>query len=156
MIGPPVKSRVSGRRPGDSTGDLPLLSARSQGIAFVTLGAVNTLIGFLFFVGFELIVGPHVGYLVVLLLAHVASVICAFILYRRLVFRVRGHWWKDLLRFESVYLVALALNLLLLPILVEAAHLPVIAAQTLIVGVTASFTFLGHKHFSFRRQHPPA
>jgi putative flippase GtrA len=127
------------------------LVGRTQGIAFIALGALNTLIGFVWFVSFELVVGPHAGYLVVLLMAHMASVTCAFVLYRRLLFRVRGQWWKDLLRFESVYLAALGLNLLLLPILVEIIGLPVITAQTLVVMFTAALSFFGHKHFSFRR-----
>lgn len=127
---------------------------RSQGIAFVTVGVVNTMIGFVFFIVFELTVGPHAGYLVVLLLAHVASVVCAFALYRRLVFRVTGNVMKDLARFESVYLAALATNLVLLPILVELAGLQVIAAQSVIVVLGAAISFFGHKHISFRRPRP--
>ncbi len=122
-----------------------------QGIAFVAIGAINTLIGYVFFIGFELTVGPHAGYLVVLLLAHVASVACAFVLYRRLVFRVQGHVWRDLVRFESVYLAALAVNFVLLPVLVEFGGLRVIAAQTVIVVLGAVISFFGHKYFSFRR-----
>src|SRR5688500_11686023 len=31
---------------------------RGQGMAFVVIGAINTLIGYFFFIGFELTVGP--------------------------------------------------------------------------------------------------
>lgn len=130
-----------------------LLLFRRQGSAFVMIGVINTLIGFCFFIGLELILGPHAGYLVVLLLAHVASVACAFVLYRRMVFRVRGHVWRDLVRFESVYLTALATNFALLPILVEIGGVAVIIAQSVIVVFGAAISFFGHKHFSFRR--PP-
>lgn len=130
----------------------PLLRLfRNQRIAFVIIGAVNTLIGYIFFIGFELTVGPRTGYVVVLLLAHVASVLCAFVLYRRLVFRVRGHVFRDLARFEVVYLTALATNLVLLPVLVEWGDLRVITAQSVIVLIGAAISFFGHKHFSFRR-----
>jgi putative flippase GtrA len=130
----------------------PLLKLfENQRLAFVMVGVVNTLIGYFFFIGFELTVGPHTGYVVVLLLAHVASVLCAFALYRRLVFRVRGHVLRDLARFEVVYLTALATNLVLLPVLVEWGGLRVIAAQSFIVLIGAVISFVGHKHFSFRR-----
>jgi len=90
-------------------------------------------------------------YLLALVCAHVVSVLIAFVLYRLAVFRVRGHVLKDLWRFETVYLTALGVNFVLLPVLVEIAHLPVLGAQGLIVLVTSVMSWLGHKHFSFRR-----
>jgi putative flippase GtrA len=80
-------------------------------------------------------------------------VLCAFVLHRRLVFRVTGNVLVDLVRFEMVYLGGLGINAILLPVLVEVAQLPVIMSQFLIVSVTALVSFFGHKHFSFRR--PP-
>lgn len=124
---------------------------KDQRIAFLMVGATNTLIGFLWFVFFQHFVGQHVGYMVTLICAHVASVLCAFWLYRLVVFRVRGHVLRDLARFESVYLSALAVNALLLPLLVEIGGLPVIVSQLLIVTVTSMISWFGHKHFSFRR-----
>jgi putative flippase GtrA len=115
------------------------------------VGAFNTLLGATFFVALELTLGRVVGYMVVLLIAHVLSVLCAFVLHRRLVFRVTGNVLVDLVRFETVYLGGLAINAILLPVLVEIAQLPVILSQFLIVSVTALVSFFGHKHFSFRR-----
>ena len=48
-------------------------------------------------------------------------------LYRRFVFRVRGHVWRDLGRFELVNLGALAVNAALLPVFVEVFGFPVLA-----------------------------
>jgi putative flippase GtrA len=114
-------------------------------------GIVNTGFGLLVFTCLELLLHDVVGYLVVLVVAHVLGVLEAFWLYRRTVFRVEGNVLGDLIRFESVYLVALAVNLVLLPLLVEVGRLPVIGSQALVVLVTAVLSFFGHKHFSFRR-----
>lgn len=130
---------------------------RNEKIAFILVGMTNTAVGFLFFAFFQLTVGNWLGdygYLVTLGCAHVASVLCAFVLYRKFVFRVTGHVWRDLGRFELVYLVALGVNYALLPILVEFGHLQPIVAQALIVFVTAMISFFGHKGFSFRRPKP--
>jgi len=124
---------------------------RDQRVAFMGVGAFNTLMGAVFFVTLELTLGRLLGYLVVLLMAHVLSVLCAFGLHRRLVFRVTGNVLVDLVRFEMVYLSGLAINMVLLPVLVEVVQLPVILSQFLIVSVTALVSFFGHKHFSFRR-----
>lgn len=119
-------------------------------VAFLTVGMINTVVGYLCFVGFLLLLGRQ-RYLVVLVCSHVVSVLIAFVLYRFVVFRVRGHVLSDLWRFETIYLSALAVNLVLLPVLVEIAGLPVLLAQTLIVLVTSVMSWVGHTRFSFRR-----
>lgn len=148
--------------PGGMVGDPgPLLRiVKDQRLAFLVVGGANTGIGFLIFVGFQFLVGDPlgratsepVGYMTTLGLSHVTSVVIAFVLYRTLVFRVRGHVWRDLARFESVYLVSIGVNAVLLPLLVEVAGLPVLFAQFLIVFVTTMISYFGHRYFSFRRR----
>lgn len=125
---------------------------KDRRVAFLIVGMINTGVGFLWFILFELTIGKLWGYMATLLFAHVASVLCAFVLHRRFVFRVRGHIWLDLARFESVYLVALGVNAVLLPVLVEFAKIPPIPAQALIVFVTTMVSYFGHSRFSFRRK----
>ena len=125
---------------------------RDQRVAFLVVGAINTLVGYLVFAGFLLTVGKQWHYLAALACAHVISVLFAFVLYRFVVFRVRGHVLADLWRFETVYLSALAVNFVLLPVLVEIVHLKVLLAQALIVLVTSVMSWVGHSRFSFRRR----
>lgn len=112
---------------------------------------LNTGFAFGVFALLQLAIGDAVGYLVILLLAHVLGVLEAFVVYRRGVFQVTGSLWADLARFESVYLVALAVNAVLLPLLVEVGGLPVIGSQAIVVVATSLVSFFGHKRFSFRR-----
>ena len=125
---------------------------RDQRVAFLIVGGVNTVVGFLCFAGFLVLLGGR--YLVALICAYVVAVLIAFVLYRCAVFRVRGHVLADLWRFTTVYLSALAVNFTLLPVLVEIAHLRPLVAQALIVFVTSLMSWMGHKHFSFRRSGP--
>lgn len=139
--------------PAGMTGDAgPLLRmVRDQRIAFLLVGVTNTVVGTLWFVVFQFLIEQAVGYIPVLLCAHVAAVLCAFWLYRWFVFRVRGHVWRDLARFEMVNLSALGVNLVLLPLLVEVFDLPVLLSQLMITGATMLISFFGHRGFSFRR-----
>jgi putative flippase GtrA len=123
---------------------------RDKRVAFLIVGAINTVVGYLCFVGFLAIFGQR-HYLVALACAYVVAVLFAFVLYRYVVFRVRGHLLADLWRFVTVYLSALVVNFVLLPVLVEIAHLPVLVAQALIVFVTSVMSWIGHKNYSFRR-----
>ncbi|QCB95222.1 GtrA family protein [Cellulomonas shaoxiangyii] len=124
---------------------------RDQRTAFLVVGALNTAIGMGWFVLFQQLIGVRAGYMVALVAAHVASVLCAFVLYRRFVFRVRGHVLRDLARFEVVNLTSLGVNLVTLPFAVEVLGVPPIPAQLLVTVVTMVISFLGHKGFSFHR-----
>jgi putative flippase GtrA len=126
----------------------------SEHIWFVIVGGYNTVFGFAVFAALHLLF-PGLHYLLVLLIAHVISVINAFWAYRLFVFKVRGHVLRDLLRFWTVYLGALAVNAAALPLLVSVAGLDVLVAQGLVVFVTALMSYVGHKHFSFRRPAMP-
>lgn len=133
----------------------PLLRmVRDQRVAFLAVGVTNTVIGYAWFVLFQLTIGLLWGYMASLAFAHILSVLCAFVLYRRFVFKVTGHIWRDLARFELVYLVAIAINFAALPLLVEIVRIRPLPAQALIVLVTAFISYFGHKRFSFRRLLP--
>lgn len=127
--------------------------ARDQRIRFLTVGATNTLVGYLVFSAFTLWVfhDVYLGYLLSLAVSYVVGITLAFVLYRRFVFPVHGHVVRDFARFVSVYLVAIGINAAALPLLVEIARVPPLLAQLLILGVTTLLSFFGHKKFSFRR-----
>lgn len=133
--------------------DGPLLRLiKDRRIAFLAVGGFNTVVGYLWFVLFQVTIGQAWGYMWALIVSHVASVLCAFVMHRRFVFRVVGHWWRDLLRFEIVQLTALGVNIVALPALVEIVGLTPLVAQALVVVVTVTFSYFAHRHFSFRRK----
>lgn len=128
---------------------------RDRRIRFLAVGSWNTVFGYAVFVGLFLILGTHLHYLLVLVLAHVFSVIQAFLAYRRFVFAPSGAFLASLARFWSVYFVALGLNFVLLPVLVEFAGMPPPAAQAVVVGAVVGGTYVAHSRFSFRGSHDP-
>ena len=131
---------------------------RDQRVAFLIVGGINTVIGFSIFVACSETVGHIVdqrygkvaGTLVTVGISHVLSVLFAFVMHRRFVFRVRGHVLRDLARFESVYLTALAINAVALPVLVELGVNRILAGA-IIMACTTLLSWFGHRHFSFRR-----
>jgi len=131
---------------------------RDQRMAFLAVGAINTVVGFSIFVACSETVGDFTdrrvgtiaGALVTVGISHVLSVLFAFVMHRRFVFRVRGHVVRDFVRFESVYLTALGINAVALPVLVELG-LHRIPAQAVVILCTTLLSYFGHRHFSFRR-----
>lgn len=130
------------------------LAARLLGderVRYLLVGGFNTAFGYAVFVIVQFFFGQWIGYFASLYSAHLIASIVAFTLHRRVVFRVSGNVIIDFLRFQSVYIVALAINTVMLPLLVEVFHWNVYLAQASIVFVTVVVTFAGHKYFSFRR-----
>ncbi|MGA7054801.1 MAG: GtrA family protein [Mycobacterium sp.] len=145
--------------PPESAQDGPLIRLfHDQRVAFLVVGVINTIVGFSIFIALSDSVGQLVdhrlgkvaGSLVTLGITHVLSVLFAFVMHRRFVFRVRGHMLRDLARFWSVYLTAGAINFVALPVLVELG-MSRIPAQAIIVASTTLLSYFGHRHFSFRR-----
>jgi len=127
-----------------------------QRVAFLIVGAINTVVGTAWFVLFQATIGRHTHYMVSLVLAHIAAVLCAFVLYRKFVFRVSGHLWLDLARFEAVNLTTLGINAVSLPLVVEVLDISPIPAQLLVTAGTVVISWFGHRGFSFRRPVPAA
>lgn len=145
--------------PPESAPPGPLIRlVNDQRVAFLVIGGINTVVGFAIFVVCSETVGKYVdhrfgevaGSLMTLGITHVLSVLFAFVMHRRFVFRVRGNVLRDLARFESVYLVTLGINAVTLPLLVTSG-LNRILAQAIILAACAVLSYLGHRHFSFRR-----
>ena len=93
---------------------------------------------------------------VVLSIAFVVSLVAVFFVYRKLVFRVRGHFWLDLGRFTLVNLTMFFTNMALLLVAHEVLGYPQIPSQIAITCVTVIINYFGHKYFSFRRSPEPA
>jgi putative flippase GtrA len=145
--------------PPESAPPGPLIRlVRDQRIAFLLVGGINTAVGFGIFVACSQTVGHFVdrrfgaiaGTLVTTVISHILSVLFAFVMHRRLVFRVEGHVLRDLLRFESVYLTTFGINAVALLVLVElGVHR--IPAQAIVFVPILLLNYLGHRYFSFRR-----
>jgi len=95
-------------------------------------------------------------YMIAILIDQAIVFSVAFPVYRRVIFRSRGRWQSDLLRFAGVWSGGFIAGIVATPALVELAGLPPLVAQVIAVAVVAVLTYLGHKFVSFRREpgHP--
>ena len=125
--------------------------ARRREVAFLLVGGTNMLVGLGAFQLFNFLWGAQIHYLGALVAAYAVGIALGFYLYRRFVFRVKGHVLRDLLRFTSVQCISLAINSVALPLIVEVAHVPVPPAQVLALVVVVLISYFGHLLFSFRR-----
>lgn len=122
-----------------------------QGLRYLLVGGFNTVFGYGLFALLLYLADNRVHYLLILVAATIVAVIVAFVGYRYIVFRVRGNILGDFARFSVVYAVALAVNAVALPLLVEGLGVAVLLAQAFVVMGTVVASFFAHRSFSFRR-----
>jgi putative flippase GtrA len=122
------------------------------------VGVFNTFFGYSIFVIIQLTVGHFTSYWVSLYGSFFAATLVAFPIHRRFTFRVEGtgHVFQDFFRFQGINLIALAVNSIALPLLVERTSLNPIVAQGSIVISTTLISYFGHKFFTFHRSSQPS
>ena len=128
---------------------------KDQRVLFLLVGGANTAFSTALFACLVLLLGPDVPSVVSLGIAWLVSLVLVFLVYRRLVFRVTGNGWRDFLRFSSVNVGSLLLNIGALALLADVLGLPAIPTQIGITVLVVVFNYVGHKHFSFRRRPEP-
>lgn len=145
---------MSGRRSplpdSGSPGPLQRL-IKDQRVLFLLVGGANTAFSTALFASLVLLFGPEVPAVLSLGIAWIMSLILVFFVYRRLVFRVKGNIWRDFMRFTSVNIGSLLLNMAALAVLADVLGLPPIPVQIVITALVVAFNYVGHKYFSFRR-----
>ena len=120
-------------------------------LRFLVVGGFNTAMGFGIFSLLQFVAGDVLSEVGVLLVSHMIASTVAFILHRRVTFKVEGNLLKDYLRFQTVFIVPIGINLVVLPFLVRVMGVNVYLAQAVISVVTVTVSYFGHKYFSFRR-----
>jgi putative flippase GtrA len=132
----------------------PLLKiVKDQRIAFLLVGGANTAFSTGLFILLA-IAFPQAPSFSLLSASWTVSLVTVFFVYRKLVFRVKGHVWLDLGRFALVNLTSLLVNIGLLSLFADLLQFPRIPTQIAITALSVCISYVGHRYFSFRRREP--
>ncbi len=132
---------------------------KAQLFRYLLVGGWNTLFGYVVFAGLTYLltgVVPY-AYMAAYVLSNVIAITAAYLGYKFFVFRTRGNYLAEYLRFYVVYGGAALLGLALLPIFVTLvaplvstpSHAPYVA-QAFVIPLTVVASFVGHRGYSFR------
>lgn len=117
-------------------------------LAFGMVGVINTLVGYAVIYTCMLALG--MGAVASNVAGYAVGLCCSFVLNRRLTFRSGGSAGAEVWRFLAAFLVAYAINLLILLLCIDQLGVPPVYAQVVAgVGYTAVF-FVLSKWFVFR------
>jgi len=123
--------------------------AHEEKLRYLLVGGWNTLFGYVAFVALYYLVPFH--YMIIVIISNIVAITNAYLCYKFLVFRTRGHYLREYLKFYVVYGTSMIMGITMLSLLVELLRLHPVAAQTIIVPVGIVISFIGHKYFSFSK-----
>jgi putative flippase GtrA len=118
-------------------------------IRYLMVGGVAAVVFYGVFSAGWLLLAGRVPYLGMVLVANIVTAVSTYPLYRRKVFAATG-WLRGFLRFYVVCFGSLVFNLVSLPLLVEAAHVPVLLAQAIVIVVTPLVNYQVNRCWTFR------
>ena len=149
-----IERRLDGLRDHPALGPpVRFYFRRREQVLYLVVGGWNTVFGYGAWALMQYLLGDHLHYLVVVLLAWPIAVLNAYLGYRYIVFRSRGPVLQELPRFSLVYLVTLVVNLALLPVALRVLPFNIYVVQALFTGVVVVCSYLGHKYYSFGGGH---
>lgn len=123
----------------------------SEKVKFLLVGLVNTVFGFVSYSVIYSAMGSQANVALAVITSYFLASLLAFFLYKKFVFRVAGHIFRDYSKFVVVYVPSLLVNILLLPLLVKCLNMNPYFAQAFVLSILAILSYLGHKFFTFSR-----
>jgi putative flippase GtrA len=136
-----------------------------QFVRYVVVGGWNTVFGYCAFAGIYYLLHryavPAANVYWQVTAAQIVSIpinlTCSYLCYKIFVFRTKGNYLREWLKSIAVYGSSFLPGLVLLPLLVKAlSYVPHMGgsapyiASALLLGVGAIYSFLGHKHITFK------
>lgn len=126
------------------------LAAHRKKILFLAVGAWNTAFGYGAFAALY-VLGRRFGwhYLVALTLSQVIGVLNAYVGYKLVVFRTKGRYLSEFIRFSAVSWVVFGANVVALPALMRGFGWNALVAQAVFTAASVVLSYLGHDRISF-------
>ena len=119
-------------------------------INYLIVGGWNTIFGYFTYFVLYKVFSADVNYILLLIPGNIIAITNAYICYKLFVFKTKGNYIKEYLRFYVVYGVTILMNFILLPFCVEIIHLEPLVAQGIIIFATVLLSYMGHKFFTFK------
>ena len=124
----------------------------SQALRYLIVGGWNTVFGYCVFALLYFMLSARIHYVVIAIVSGIISITMAYAGYKLFVFKTKGNYLSEYLKFYVVYGFSMILGLVLLPLFVEFLKLNVYLAQAIATIACIFISFFGHRNFSFRKK----
>ncbi len=131
-----------------------LLTGReARPLRFLLVGGFNTLFGIGLYAALYALTRPiHMHYLWVAAIGNLIAVTVAYVLYKIFVFRTRGGWLREYVKFWASYAVIIGAQFAGLALCVSVLHIQPVVANVIVVSASVLVSWVVHNYFTFRRE----
>lgn len=126
------------------------LGYNSKPIRFLVAGGWNTAFGYASLALLYYLFSNKIHYLFLMVFAAILSITNAYICHKFFVFKTKGNYVKEYLRYYAVYSVPIGMGFVFFPLCIEILKMNFYVTQALLTFVTIIISYFGHKHISFR------
>lgn len=118
------------------------------------VGGFNTFLGFSSYPILYFLLPPlRTHYVILLIICQIICITNAYFTNKYLVFKVSGLSFWEFIKFTTFYNIAFAINLFVLPFLVEVAKFNPIIVQVVINCIITVSSYFWHNHITFLNRH---
>jgi putative flippase GtrA len=116
---------------------------------YLVAGVWNTLFGYAVFALLVAWLASRMHYLLLGVFANVLAITDAYVVHKIFVFRTKGHYLREYMRYYVVYGTTAVCGLALLALIVDGFGLNLYLAQACVLAVQIVVSFVWHRQFSF-------
>jgi putative flippase GtrA len=119
-------------------------------LKFLFAGGVNTIFGLAAYPAlYYFLKDYHFHYLFILLLTQIMSVLFSYMTSKFLVFKTKGNYLPEFLKFSTFYSAYFLLNLIILPLAVEVFNINPVISQTAFAFLIIITSYFWHSQITF-------
>lgn len=122
----------------------------SRPLRFLVAGGWNTAFGYASLALLYYLFSDKIHYLLLMVFAAILSITNAYICHKFFVFKTKGNYIKEYLRYYVVYSVPIGFGFIFLPFCIEILKINFYVTQAILTLITVIISYFGHKHVSFR------
>jgi putative flippase GtrA len=124
----------------------------SQLLRFLITGGWNTAFSYISLAFLYYLFSGRIHYMVIMVFASIINITCAYVCHKLFVFKTKGNYLKEYLRYYFVYSVPIGLGFIFFPICIEILKMNFYVVQALLTFITVIISYFGHKHVSFKKK----
>lgn len=118
---------------------------------YLVVGFLNTCFGYAVGIITYLFLEEMVPILLIAVLINIITISFSFTTYKVFVFKTKDQWLREYLRSYSVYGLSALISIFTLWLFIAKVGMSIYLSQALTIGLTVTISYLGHKHFTFKR-----
>jgi putative flippase GtrA len=119
-------------------------------LRFLISGGWNTAFAYLSLAALYYFLSEKIHYMAIIVFSAVLNITQAYIVHKFFVFKTRGNYLREYLRYYVVYAVPTGLGLIIFPFCIEVLRMNFYLVQVLLTFTSVVISYFGHKRISFK------